>query len=249
MKTTLALATLLLSIVSLSIEQSSQKAKAKMMRTPFAGGDALHAIQEVALDFKEHATDPGDRVAVRVCSKKKMREALLQAAASPFVLQEHLEHYGFNARRILFLRSEDCLARNASIVVTEFWLIPNGAAPPPSVESITAEEANDQQDQWPIDCETFQAHLDHAIIDWRKLKGTHFIVMVRLGTGERDRKLNRARLYYVEDYLKRKDVQYVFAEGSRVDGLGRFEVYVGSRLAMSVALKRGSNRLCFGNTG
>src|SRR5688572_12483437 len=140
MKKTLAVVTLLLSIVHSSMGQGIEKAR--MVRPPFVGGDALHAIQEVALDFKAHATDPGDRVAVRVCSKNKMRRALLQATASPFVLQEYLEHYGFNARRILFLRSEDCRAAgDPSIVVTEFWVIPNGAAPPASVESITAEEA------------------------------------------------------------------------------------------------------------
>jgi hypothetical protein len=47
----------------LSFWQGSKKPKAQMVRPPFAGGDALHAIQEVALDLKAHAADPGDRVA------------------------------------------------------------------------------------------------------------------------------------------------------------------------------------------
>jgi hypothetical protein len=129
--------------------------------------------------------------------------ALRQTTASPFILQEFLEHYGFNARRILFLRSEDCLAAwDSSIAVTEFWVIPTGAAPPPSVESITAEEAAmyasptqakyGAQNQGPINCEDFLGYLDFAIIDWLNLKGTYFIVIVRLGTGERDRKPNLA---------------------------------------------------------
>ena len=257
MKKILTVVSLLLSIVSLSMGQDS--AKAKMVRAPFFGGDALHAIQEVALDFKEHATDPADRVAVRLCSKNKLRRALRQATASPFVLQEYLEHHGFNARRILFLRSEDCLAAgDPSIVVTEFWVIPKGAAPPTSVESITAEEAavyksrtqpkNGAQDEGPVDCETLLAHLDHAIIEWLDLKETHLILIARLGTRERDRNLSLARLRYVEEYLQKKKVQYVLAEGSRVDGLGRFEIYVGGRLRNFIPIKKGSRRLCYGKT-
>ena len=99
----------------------------------------------------------------------------------------------------------------------------------------------------PINCEDFQGHLDHAIIEWQQLKETRLILIARLGTGERDRKLNRARLAYVEDYLKSHNVEYVFAEGERVAGLGRFEVYVGGRLAMSIPLMKGSNRLCWGS--
>jgi hypothetical protein len=101
----------------------------------------------------------------------------------------------------------------------------------------------------PINCENFMAHLDHAIIDWMDLKGTHLIFIARLGTGERDHDLSRARLEYVEDYLKRKGVQYVLAEGSHVDGFGRFEAYVGGRLYMSIPVQKNTIRLCHGGTG
>jgi hypothetical protein len=103
----------------------------------------------------------------------------------------------------------------------------------------------------PINCEDFQAHLDHAIIDWQelKLKETRMILIARLGSGERDRKLNRTRLEYVEDYLKKHDVEYVFAEGERVQGFGRFEVYVAGKLAMSIPIKRGVAKLCLGSNG
>lgn len=131
----------LLAFVIFSQGQDTPKIEAKMVRGPFAGGDSVHAIQEVALDLKGQATDPGDRVAVRVCSKEAMPVALLTAAASPFILHEYLEHYGFKDQQILYLRSEDCLARDRSIVVTEFWLIPKGAEPPASVESITSDQA------------------------------------------------------------------------------------------------------------
>ena len=101
----------------------------------------------------------------------------------------------------------------------------------------------------PINCEDLLAFLEIAIIDWLEMKETYFIVVARLGTGERNRNLNRARLEYVEDYLKRKNVKYLMTEGPRVQGLGRFEVYVGGRLAISIPVKRGVIRLCHGTTG
>ena len=101
----------------------------------------------------------------------------------------------------------------------------------------------------PINCEDFQAQLDIAIIEWQKVKDSRLILIARLGNGETNRKLNRQRLFYVEDYLKKKDVEYVFAEGDRVKGLGRMEVYVAGHLMMSTPLMRGSRRLCWGSNG
>jgi hypothetical protein len=121
--------------------QDVRQAEAKLVRSPFAGGDALHVIQEAALDLKEYASGAEDRVAVRVCSREPMPVALSTAAASPFILREYLEHYGFLPERILFLRSEDCLANNSRIAVTEFWAIPKGADVPRSVESIRSSQA------------------------------------------------------------------------------------------------------------
>ena len=101
----------------------------------------------------------------------------------------------------------------------------------------------------PINCENFQGHLDHAIIEWQKLEDTRLILIARLGTGERHKKLNRARLEYVEDYLKTRKVDYLLAEGERVKGLGRLEVYVGGHLVMSIPVEKGATRLCSGDTG
>jgi hypothetical protein len=103
---------------------------------PFVGGDATHAIQEAALDLKEYASGANDTIAIRVCSKEPMPVALSTATASPFIILEYLEHYGFSRDRILFLRSEECLMTNPSVALTEFWALPQGAAPPPSVETI-----------------------------------------------------------------------------------------------------------------
>jgi hypothetical protein len=44
-------------------------------------------------------------------------------------------------RNISLLRSEGCLSHNPAIAVTEFWAIPKGATPPPSVESIRSSQA------------------------------------------------------------------------------------------------------------
>jgi hypothetical protein len=101
----------------------------------------------------------------------------------------------------------------------------------------------------PINCEYYQAQLDIAIIEWRKLKESKMIFIARLGDGEKDRKLNRMRMSYIEDYLNKKDVQYVFAEGERVKGFGRMELYVGGRLVMFTPLMKGSRRLCWGSNG
>jgi hypothetical protein len=135
---------LVLSAVIVVHGQAASKIEARMVRGAFAGGDVQHAIQEVALDLKAQATGAGDRVAVRVCSKEKLPVALLTATASPFVLRQHLEHQGIEAQRILFLRAEDCLARDPSLAVTEFWVVPKGAEPPASVESITADRVQAQ---------------------------------------------------------------------------------------------------------
>ena len=101
----------------------------------------------------------------------------------------------------------------------------------------------------PINCEDFQALLDFAIIDSKKLEGTYMIIITRLGTGETDKRLHRLRHYYVEDYIQKRKVQYVFAAGERVKGFGRFEVYVGGLLNMSIPIKKGARRLCHGTTG
>jgi hypothetical protein len=140
---TVIVTSLFLSFVVPSLGQNRTEIEAQMVRAPFAGGDALHAIQEVALDLKAQA-GAEDRVAVRVCSKEKLPMALVTAAASPFVLREHLEQQGIDGQRILFLRSEDCLARDPSIAVTEFWVVPKGAEPPASVESIRSDQAQMQ---------------------------------------------------------------------------------------------------------
>ncbi len=132
---------LLLCFTALLLGQESKQREARLVRSPFAGGDVMHVIQEAALDLKEHASGAGDMAAIRLCSKEPMPVALSTAAASPFIMLEYLEHHGFSRERVLLLRSEECLGANPAIAITEFWAIPKGATPPPSVESISSSQA------------------------------------------------------------------------------------------------------------
>ena len=100
----------------------------------------------------------------------------------------------------------------------------------------------------PINCEDLLAFLDIAIIDWLDLKGTHFIVIARRGTGETRPKLIQERFDYVEDHLKNKKVDYIFAEGRPVEGYGRIEIYVGGRLRVSIPVAKNAKQLCSGGT-
>lgn len=139
-KTTIILLGLLVCSSAVLWGQESRQREARLVRSPFAGGDALHVIQEAALDLKEYASGANDTVAIRVCSREPMPVALSIATANPFIMLEYLEHYGFSRERVLLLRSEDCLSENPAIAVTEFWAIPRGAAPPPSVESLRSSQ-------------------------------------------------------------------------------------------------------------
>lgn len=141
MKKMLSVVSLLCFSAALLAAQESVKPKAKLVRSPFVGGDFLHVIEESALDLKEYANGPADMVAIRVCSKEPLAVALSTATASPFIMLDYLEHYGFSRDRILFLRAEDCLVNNPAIAVTEFWAIPKGATPPSSAESIKSSQA------------------------------------------------------------------------------------------------------------
>ncbi len=141
MKKAAVVLTSLLCFAILSQGQESKQPEAKLVRSPFIGGDVMHVIQEAALDLKGYASGSDDMVAIRVCTKEPLAVALSIATASPFIMLEYLEHYGFSRERVLLLRSEDCLGNNPTIAVTEFWAIPTGAAPPSSVESIRSSQA------------------------------------------------------------------------------------------------------------
>jgi len=67
------------------------------------------------------------------------------------------------------------------------------------------------------------------------------IAIARLGIGEQSRELNRRRLYTVRAYLTAMGVpsqRLITAEGERVQGYGRVEVYIGGELVEVLPVER-----------
>jgi len=95
-------------------------------------------------------------------------------------------------------------------------------------------------------CETEATYLDFSVIEVRKLQGSHLIVIARLGAGDKSVRLSRDRLAVVEEYILRRgsDLKYVLADGSRVKGLVRVELYVGGRLYRSMPLEKNAPTYC-----
>lgn len=121
--------------------QGEQRPSAKLIRSPFSGGNFIDVVQEAAIEIKANAGGPEDTAAIRICSAEPMPVALIIAAANPFAVAEYLSHYGFSPERVLFLRAENCPKVVRGVAVTEFWAIPKGAVPPHSVESVKASQA------------------------------------------------------------------------------------------------------------
>lgn len=110
----------------------------------------------------------------------------------------------------------------------------------------TKQQTDKPLDQWPMECEGAATRLDVAVINTRKLDGAYLILVARLGSGEVSRTLNQTRLKSVEQYVLRRgaDLKYVLAQGSRIKGLGRIEVYVGGQLAEIMPLRKNAKGFC-----
>ena len=93
-------------------------------------------------------------------------------------------------------------------------------------------------------CELNSAYLDYMVMEQRA-KGERIFVIARLGQGEVNRSLNHNRLEYARFYLlesgRTQKEKIVFAEGERVNGEGRVEFYLGSRLFLVSLAERGKN--------
>jgi len=92
-----------------------------------------------------------------------------------------------------------------------------------------------------IDCETTMAVLDLVAQEARDAEKT-VIIISRLGRGEASRSLTRLRLRNLRGYLYMtrgvEDKKIVLAEGERVMGLGKVEIYVEGKLHLVFHLKR-----------
>lgn len=74
-----------------------------------------------------------------------------------------------------------------------------------------------------------------------KQSGERLFVIVRLGTGETNRRLSFVRLYNTRQYVSDKSFnpqKLVFAEGESIKGEGRIEFYLGSRLRLVLLAPR-----------
>jgi hypothetical protein len=94
-------------------------------------------------------------------------------------------------------------------------------------------------------CEDAKARLDATTIEVGK---EGFIILItRLGDGESLRKVNRQRLYYILRYFNRADQlgekRLITAEGERIRGLGRVEIYAKGKLMLILTTKRNGDIL------
>ena len=81
-----------------------------------------------------------------------------------------------------------------------------------------------------------------------ELKNDRVIIAIaRLGSGETSRRLNSRRLSNVRAYLTAYQTfsaqQLITAEGDRVEGFGRVEIYVSGKLTDTILINRGED-LC-----
>ena len=98
----------------------------------------------------------------------------------------------------------------------------------------------------PVSCESFATLIDNAAVEWLQQDGTYLIVIVRIGEGERSN-LAKSRMNSINKYLEHyKSSRVVTAEGDRMRGLGRIELYVGGKLKTVISVKKNSLTVCVG---
>jgi hypothetical protein len=98
-------------------------------------------LQEIYLDLEGSAGNPGDLIAMRICSREPLSLAMFLAVVNPIGIGERIAEEGINGRvffsrdRIVILRSADCPVTRPPYVPLEFWGVPKGVALPPFVEA------------------------------------------------------------------------------------------------------------------
>lgn len=103
-------------------------------------GASHEEVKEAAYRLTGYIGERDDEVAVRVCSREPMPLALATAAANPFdVAAVLVGGYAYSTKRIMFLRSEDCLSQSSMVPPTEIWAIPKGAPLPSHVQVIASD--------------------------------------------------------------------------------------------------------------
>src|SRR5712664_2540520 len=96
-----------------------------------------------------------------------------------------------------------------------------------------------------VNCEDLLLELEEAVKRVQQKDDSYLILIARLGDGERSRRLNVVRLKPFETYLQRfVGVRRVLAEGTRVKGKGRIELYVDGRLVRTWEVKTNEKFRC-----
>jgi Ni/Co efflux regulator RcnB len=95
--------------------------------------------------------------------------------------------------------------------------------------------------QTPDNCEGNSRRLDFIRNKSQAMgKANVIIAIARLGKGELSQELNRRRLYAIRAYLTAMELpaqQLVTAQGEKVSGYGRIEVYIGGKLVDVFAIE------------
>ncbi len=132
-----------------------------------------------------------------------------------------------------------------SALLTSLILCSNGNLEPRKVQA-TAQEASVTKivRADANACETNGSYLDMLTNEARSRSQRVFVIS-RLGIGERRISIGRRRLQMARNHLITSDrlqkEQVVFAEGERVQGEGRLEFYLGSRLFLISLAQRNGN--------
>jgi|SRR6267142_4832504 len=129
-------------LLSMSVfAQEPRKPTAIPSRRLVTRGEMYSPLQEIYLDLEGSAGQPGDMIAMRICSTEPLSLAMFMAVVSPLGVGENIAKEGINGRvffsrdRIMILRSPDCSVTHPPYVPLEFWGVPKGAALPSFVES------------------------------------------------------------------------------------------------------------------
>ncbi len=131
----------LLSIPVLLLGQESNQPKAIASRRLVTRGEMYSPLQEIYLDLEGSAGNPGDMIAMRICSREPLPLAMFLSVVSPIGRGESIAKEGLNGRvffsrdRIMILRSTACPVTHPPYVPLEFWGVPRGAALPSFIES------------------------------------------------------------------------------------------------------------------
>lgn len=96
----------------------------------------------------------------------------------------------------------------------------------------------------PQNCESARRYLEDVVEEARKTEDAYLIAVLRLGQADRAG-VNETRRRNVDNFLKNfYGGRYVVADGGRVKGLGRIELYVNGKLNFVLGLSKNNKDIC-----